>query len=438
MTSHQRQRKFIFWAAAMVASLVASGLAMKALSESGVSDGGILWSRGLVCLLCVFGFAKKKRLSLRPKSLKNQSLRALIAGLALTFFTMSYRYLSASAVAVLSNIDIPILLLIGPAVAGKAKRSVRMLSIVAILVLMATITRMEWTTGVFYGIAILTVASALLCFGYVFIRKSMLDENAAITILTPALAIIVYGSVLDMNSVHIAAGLDPKILAWMSLSGVSMFLAYWTTMKLYDQVDIALAEFPTLLAAILIQPLEWLVLGNHFDPIYFAISTAFVLVMALIFQIQYRAARGMGLPIVNQSLPFTCGAACFASMHQYFCNSTDMTERRCAEELKTFELGMTPPENIVALAQGLGFHAELLLHQPIESVKRLFKKGTVLFVTWWDEDAGHYSLVEKISDNEITLMDPLIESNYRTLKLESFIPVWQARLARIIVVRHKL
>lgn len=143
----------------------------------------------------------------------------------------------------------------------------------------------------------------------------------------------------------------------------------------------------------------------------------------------------LDLPRVAQSLDYSCGAACFDSMFQYF-KGQSPGEMYFAEKLQTLALGYTPTLNIVDLATNYGFSCEIAEGAKITDLIEPLFKGEVIFVTWWDEDAGHYSLVKHIENEYITLMDPWLARSGRDnkLQLSEFIVCWNARGSRIIRV----
>jgi hypothetical protein len=241
-----------------------------------------LSSRGIFCLLIVVGFALHKNLSLLPKSLKIQSVRGLLAGLALSSFTLSYNWLSASSISVLSNIDVPLLLALGPSIGIPAKRSTRLMALISISFLIIYVYVMEPEPNLHLGIMLLSLGSLLLCLGYLFIRKSMKEENEAVTILVPSIAIIVYGLVQNMYSSDLGPIWDMSTYVLSFLSGASMFGAYYVTMRLYSITDLASAEFPTLLSSIIIQPVEALFLNEDIKMSHLILSLLFISAVYLI------------------------------------------------------------------------------------------------------------------------------------------------------------
>jgi hypothetical protein len=237
-------------------------------------------------LLLVIVFGHRNGLSLMPKRLKTQIVRAMLAGLALTFLSLSYNWLTASAVSVLSNVDVPLLIALGPAVGVQASMRARILSLVAILFLVWYVSGLELQTNLLYGLGALTIGSILLCFGYFYIKKSMAEENKAVAILTPSLAIIFYGLVERWGGGGISPAWTQGSIVLGILSGVGMFAAYIATMKLYELTDLATAEFPTLISSIVIQPAEAFFLNEPSHGIYLAASIGFVLMTYLILNLQ--------------------------------------------------------------------------------------------------------------------------------------------------------
>jgi drug/metabolite transporter (DMT)-like permease len=274
--------RFLRWAGVLILSLTVNGLCVRSMALAGVPYYQSLSSRGVFCLVLVLAFARLKKLKLRPKSVSTQFFRALIAGLALSFFTLSYNWLSASAIAVLSNMDGPLLIVLGPVLGMKTSPRLRVLSLISIFFLVLYLAALEPQAHLYLGISTLTVGSALLCFGYLFIKKSMTEENEAITILTPSLAILVFGLVQSRLSPSSEVPWNSKILLEAALSGLTMFGAYYATMRLYSVTNLANAEFPTLIASLVIQPLEAFLLNTPLHPSYLLTSVAFVFVSYLI------------------------------------------------------------------------------------------------------------------------------------------------------------
>ena len=121
----------------------------------------------------------------------------------------------------------------------------------------------------------------------------MAEENEAITILTPSLAIIAYGAACHFMAHTPSVPWTPHLAMMGFVSGATMFGAYYATMRLYAITDLASAEFPTLIASLVIQPLEALFLDSPMQMVYLLSSGGFVLVTFLILRLHYRTGEGV-------------------------------------------------------------------------------------------------------------------------------------------------
>lgn len=413
------------------------GLSMRVLAVDSVPVSESLVVRGLSCLIFVIAFARWKKLSLVPKNTTSQMFRALLAGLALTFLSLSYNWLTASTVSVLSNIDVPLLVVLGPLVGIASSFRVRVLSIVSISFLVWYVSGLEMQENLPLGLTSLLTGSLLLCFGYFYIKKSMAEENEAIAVLTPSVAILIYGIGEYLALGQTSSSWSRWNFILCVASGVGMFGAYLSTMRLYELTDLASAEFPTLISSILIQPVERLFLGEPLKGVYLASATGFVVTTYLILKWNREPAPNprMDLPRTPQTLDYTCGAACFESMYRYF-KGHSPGEMHFARELGTLDAGFTPTDKIVELAKHYGFDCEKRESAEVSDIENSLARKDVVFVTWWDEDAGHYSLVKSIENKQIVLMDPweAREDLDNELSLAQFVPHWRARGSVIIRV----
>ncbi len=271
--------EFCIWSVALVVSISLLGLTIRSLALAEVPLSESLFLRGLASLIVTGIWAKAQALSLKPRSIKIQFVRAVVAGLALTFVTASYRWLSASAVSVLSNADIPLLVLLGSRVGQVSSMRAKTLSFVSIVLLIVYGLGIQSQPNWPFGVSSLFIGLILLCFGYSFIKKSMQQENRAITTMTPALAIMVYGVFQKTGEpLIVSINWSSYLIILGILSGLAMFGAYYATMKLYEVADIAIAEFPTLLASLVIQPAEAVLFHQSLEVNPFVLTVIFIFV----------------------------------------------------------------------------------------------------------------------------------------------------------------
>lgn len=141
------------------------------------------------------------------------------------------------------------------------------------------------------------------------------------------------------------------------------------------------------------------------------------------------------LPQVAQVLDHTCGAACFDSMYQLIFGQS-LGEEFFAEKLGIDTIGYAPVERVVALAREYQLNAELRQDCTVDDMIAVSQQNTVVFVTWWFDDAGHYSLIRSLENDVLTLMDPwqARDSLDTHMTLEEFVPLWNLRGAKLIVI----
>ncbi len=282
--------RFLFWACVLVTSLIGIGLCSRTLALEGLPYSQSLFGRGVVCACLAIALGAKKRLSLIPKFPLSQLFRAAVAGVALSLLTVSYNWLTASTVAIISNADVPLLIALGPLVGIHAGHKVRWLALALTSLLVFFVAQLEPQPHLFYGISTLLTGTILLCFGYVFLKKCLQEENDAIAILTPSLAILFFGLTATIWSGGPRSVVSSHAILQIGISGICMFAAYFATMRLYEISDLAVAEFPTLISSVLIQPLEFWFLKVPMQVSYLLSALCFVLVAFYLLRVQERAS----------------------------------------------------------------------------------------------------------------------------------------------------
>jgi predicted double-glycine peptidase len=146
----------------------------------------------------------------------------------------------------------------------------------------------------------------------------------------------------------------------------------------------------------------------------------------------------LDLPLVEQSLDFTCGAACFESMYRYL-RKDSPGELYFAQKMGTLDLGYTEPKKIAELAVECGFKVEFKKGATYDDLYSAIFHGKIVFVTWWYEDSGHYSLVKNLTVGEVVLMDPWVarDGQYHRLPSVNFKKFWKMRGNVMIAVSEK-
>jgi uncharacterized membrane protein YoaT (DUF817 family) len=94
-----------------------------------------------------------------------------------------------------------------------------------------------------------------------------------------------YGLAGRLVAPSASPGLDMAALGVCLLAGGMMYGLYGLTVQLYRRMDITLAEYPTLFAALLVMPAEFVLFGTHFDALYVGAMLANVALVGAILAI---------------------------------------------------------------------------------------------------------------------------------------------------------
>jgi hypothetical protein len=238
-------------------------LLLKYLALLGLPAPTTLVYRGLGCALVATAVAVRTRTSLLPKFPREQAVRFLIAGASLYLLTQSFFYARASTVGWISRLDTALLICLGSLAGSQASTARRWMAGVFIVgAVVAGLTfRAEGESLWGYGLAL--IATVGLTTGYILMKRTGAKETTPVVALVAALALIVYGTTLGGS----AYSPDLRALGAL-LSGFCMYSIYDLTLRLYRRMDIALAEYPTLLSAAIVIPLENLLLNTPLDTTY--------------------------------------------------------------------------------------------------------------------------------------------------------------------------
>ncbi len=234
----------------------ANGLLLKLTAVQGLSTEQTLFFRGSGALFCCVIASRWNRASLVPRYPKPQLVRFLLAGLSLFLIAESYHYAHASTVAVLSRLDIPLLLVLGP-LAGEAtgrNKSVLAMGLVVAQFYFAWAARDVGES--LSGYALASLGTLGLSLGYLLMKKTGSRENVHVVAGVAAAALVFYSSVgIALRGGTLATGSLTGILFAIA-SGCLMYAIYDLTLRLYRRYGVALAEYPTLFAVLLILPVE--------------------------------------------------------------------------------------------------------------------------------------------------------------------------------------
>ena len=238
---------------------VLNGLLLKGLSGD-LSLASLLIYRGLSCLLFAAAIAFCSGQAFFPVEPRIQGIRMFLGGSALACIIAGYRFVDASTVALLGRLDLAFLVLLGAWTGGVYSSRRRMLAGISVVIAVAYVLY-EAETSTALGALLAVVGALLVSISYLVLRSSVRDESIPALTLSPALALVLIGC----TSRLIEGGTDDiPWIVWLLLflAGAVMYLIYDATVRLYRMFDVAAAEFPTVLAALILVPLESAVFGT--------------------------------------------------------------------------------------------------------------------------------------------------------------------------------
>ena len=143
-----------------------------------------------------------------------------------------------------------------------------------------------------------------------------------------------------------------------------------------------------------------------------------------------------GLPDVRQSTEYSCGAASLESVLAYY--GRDIDEENLRELLGTTAESGTYPDDIVRVAEELGFQAAVKENLTITDLEESLGEGVPIMVdgqAWrssyefndsWSDivDDGHWMVVIGMDEKNVYLEDPYILGSRGYMPLKEFEQRW--------------
>jgi hypothetical protein len=267
----------------LVGSLI-NNYILSILGSLHVPTAQSLVSRGTVCVICSIlgGFYFKEKII--PNSVKTQSFRFLLAGIGLWATVESYRYARASEIAIISRLDIPLLIIFGYLISLKTSLWQKLVSTFLIASIVASIWFFSDERTTSHGLALAALGTFALSMSYLLLNQTSRTESAAIVTLTPGLSCFTFGlCILLLTKQELV--LSPVAILLTALSGVSMYSIYRIVRHLYRRFEFLRAQVIYVLIPIISIPIDIVGFGNHFTLseycTFLAISTAVVITCLL-------------------------------------------------------------------------------------------------------------------------------------------------------------
>jgi predicted double-glycine peptidase len=137
------------------------------------------------------------------------------------------------------------------------------------------------------------------------------------------------------------------------------------------------------------------------------------------------ASLSRPFPHTFQKSKITCGPACFNSTLKYLGISSP-GEAYLANAMGTFYYGTTYPNMILITAHKFGLYSEKRENQTIANLAEFLKHEEIVFLRWRSRGVGHYSVLTKIENGFLYLMDPWFKAPQIEKPIKLFSLDWQS------------
>jgi len=222
-----------------------------------ISSGGIA-----LVINIIYAIIKKKRIF--PKFWIPQLIRIVIDGASVWLFYESFKYLSASSVAIVQRMDIPLLVLIS-FYAGNSKSSLQYyLSFWAFLILAFFVADAKFIDEGIVGFFLSIGSVALRASTYFLIQKQVRYEDESVLNITYLFGIFTAGLILyiyQQQSINIATTDIPFFL----VGAVSLYIIVQLALKLFAWHPAERARLPFVLGAFATMIVEMIIERKFFS-----------------------------------------------------------------------------------------------------------------------------------------------------------------------------
>ena len=250
---------FIFLSVSLINNYILS-----VLGALHVPTGQSLTGRGISCTLCsvIGGLLLKERVI--PEKFKAQGARFFFAGFGLWATIESHQFARASEIALISRLDLPVIIILGLLVSLSTSKVQKLLSVG----LMSTIIFSIWIFSdghtIFYGLALAAIGSITLSLSYLLLNRTARTESAAIVSLTPSIACTVFGSLILLNTKQ-QINIQPLAIFLTVASGIAMYASYRVVRHLYRRYSFLRAQVAYVFIPIISIPIDLIGFGKHFS-----------------------------------------------------------------------------------------------------------------------------------------------------------------------------
>lgn len=272
----------------VVIAAVVYNLSLDNLLDRGYSSSSVLLYRGIISMTITVLFALNSGQSVLPKKLHLQILRLTNSGIGLLLAFEAYRGLTASTVAMVSRLDIPIAVLIGFA-AGRRKRDFKVgLSVFAICLVLSILFFSGTINENPVSLLLAIIAVIQISISYLLIKRSTKDENNFSIVNTTNIGCIAIGIIAGVVRGNLGA-LHLQHLWIFLLASLSQFALNYTSAVVYRRKEVERAQRPYLMGSLAVMVVEQLITWQFFAPLHIAYILA---VISVIFAITFKRPPG--------------------------------------------------------------------------------------------------------------------------------------------------
>lgn len=212
----------------------------------------ILFFMGAGCLSVASLEVMIKKEPILPKNARYQFFRLFVTGGAWFFATLSFKYLNAGTISIISKVNTPLMIIVASFIGVfYSKKQIRLSYLTVVLFFVFAIWNRN-PNDHFLGYIFFSIALVFVIIEYIMLKDSTQKENMYIVAATPSISCFLIGllGVCFQESAFQALTSFTGFLVF--LNGIVMYLFYRLSIYRYRILPLGLSELPALLASYVI------------------------------------------------------------------------------------------------------------------------------------------------------------------------------------------
>ncbi|WP_205748167.1 DMT family transporter [Dyadobacter luticola] len=255
----------------LVLSLTFYNYCVELLTDAGIKTEQILFYRGSSALILGIFIPIFTGRSLWPESVKPQIIRLCLNGIASYLVIISFSYLSASTVVLVSRTDVPILIFFS-IISGAKKSDLQFwLSFWAVAIIIFLVFDAKFIDEEPIGFLYAFGGVAFTSVGYMLVKNSSKRENIYVISNVFSLSNLLLGALI-ITLTNGSFAISSKTYWIFLLSAVSQICVYSLGIALYKWYNIERARIPFIIAGLFVMILEMIVEHKFFNTSQIALS----------------------------------------------------------------------------------------------------------------------------------------------------------------------